>query len=176
MTEISERKDLKGSVDSGKCLKCKSKIVREEVWRDVSPYDAYNETTYSIPCCSNEDCQIGQGAKKNWLAELNYWKELADELGIPDLKYWQLNYERSSNCFWVIVEDIWEEEEVGEPKHVWKEPISPEAISEAFGSRLVDALTWDKVREGGRFRELITESLKLMATEIKKDRSGNSNR
>jgi hypothetical protein len=56
------------------------------------------------------------------------------------------------------------------PKHFWKEPISLEAIGKVFYSRLVDALGWDKDGKGNtKFRELITESLRLMAEKIKRE-------
>ena len=55
--------------------------------------------------------------------------------------------------------------EWGTPKHVWKEPINSNAIGEAFSTQLVDY----------KFRELITESLKLIATKIKKTREKEKN-
>jgi hypothetical protein len=144
--------------ENQKCPKtnCWGKIVEKEVYHDVSPFDAYNETTYSISVCNNSDCGIGKAA----LEELEYWKELSDELEVPDLKYWQMSYSRSDKCFWVTVRDIQEDGVlVGTPKHVWKESISPETLAKNLVS-VGDS----------RFRDLITKSLKLMATEIKKTR------
>ncbi|RHZ36480.1 hypothetical protein [endosymbiont GvMRE of Glomus versiforme] len=44
--------------ENQKCPKtnCWGKIVEKEVYHDVSPFDAYNETTYSISVCNNSDC------------------------------------------------------------------------------------------------------------------------
>jgi len=43
-------------------------MVKKEVYHDVSPFDAYNETTYSISVCNNSDCRI----RKTALEELEY--------------------------------------------------------------------------------------------------------
>jgi hypothetical protein len=53
-----------------KCPKpnCQGKIVKKEVYRDVSPFDAYNEITYSVSVCNNNDC----GIRKSTLEELEF--------------------------------------------------------------------------------------------------------
>ncbi|CAI2191615.1 4512_t:CDS:2 [Funneliformis geosporum] len=48
--------------------RCQGKIIKKEVYHGVSPFDAYNETTYSISICNNSDCEVGKMA----LEELEY--------------------------------------------------------------------------------------------------------
>ena len=151
-------------VQEQKCprLSCQGKIIEKEVYHDVSPFDAYNKTTYSISVCNNSDCEIGKAV----LEELEYWKKLSDELEVPDLKYWQMNYSRSDKCFWVTVRDIQEDGVlVGTPKHIWKEPISPKELAKHLEGI-----------DDGRFCDLITESLKLIAIKIKKTRQKEANK
>ena len=64
------------------------------------------------------------------------------------------------------MEDIQEDGvETGMPKHVWEEPISPKELAK----HLVDI-------DDGRFRDLITGSLKLIAIKIKKTRQKETNK
>ena len=87
-------------------------------------------------------------------------KQLSEELEIPDLKYWQLDYNRSDECFYLIVEsiefdadDVW-----GENAPTWQEKISKEEMVE-------------NLLDDDKFRNLIANRLRKIAPIIKKDKS-----
>lgn len=161
---------MKNNQKNQKCSRpnCEGKIAEKEIYHDISPTDAFKETSFSIKVCDNKDC----GIRKDKIEEFSYWKKLSDELEIPDLKYWSLRYSRGDRCFWIVVRDIQEDGvEWGTPKHVWQEPISSGVIGKAL-SKLSNNIVEQNDYE---FRELITKSLKLIATEIKKTRKKEKN-
>jgi len=56
--------------ENQKCSRpsCEGKIIEKEVYHDTSSIDAFNETSFSIKVCDNENC----GVRKSKLEECTY--------------------------------------------------------------------------------------------------------
>ena len=137
-----------------KCFKhVKEPIWEEEVHRDLLPEEVQVYTSYNIYWCKK--CKD----KKKVLEDFNYWRGICDQVGVPDLKYWNLEYVRRTGIFKLTIPNVLRDnfDRNDDSPTQWTSTIER--------SELVGV-----IEDKEKFRKFITLKLKELGKKVKETR------